>query len=493
MSNLPYPLYLAEQVRALDHYAIHELGISGTVLMERAGAAAFAHLQSTWPNIKAVVVICGTGNNGGDGFVVARLAKEAGLEVHVFQIGDTAKLHGDALAAVQRLQSVGVTPAGFDRALLSKCDVLVDGLLGTGLKGKVEGERHACILAINASKKPVLALDMPSGLNADDGQVQGIAVKADTTICFIGLKRGLLTNDGIDCCGKLVFDDLSVPLALYDQQKAEVERIDYLRFKEILKPRLRNTHKGHYGHVFVIGGECGFTGAPRMAGEAALRAGAGLVTVGTRKEHAASLNVARPELMVHGIDSDGEFNRIAERASVIAIGPGLGQSDWAKKMLGYACESGLPIVVDADALNLLAMMPRKRDNWIMTPHGGEAARMLGQSTHETQADRFRAVKALHENYGGVAVLKGAGTLVASSMTCTYLCNAGNPGMATGGMGDVLTGIISGLVAQGINLSDAACLGVCMHARAGDVSAAAAGERGMLPSDLMAGIRRLANP
>ena len=493
MSHLPNKLYLAEQVRALDHYTIHEVGISGTVLMERAGAAAFELLKKKWPTATSIGVICGTGNNGGDGFVVARIAREAGMDVTVFQLGDPNKLQGDALSAAQRLNSVDIDPVAFSPALLTNCDVLVDALLGTGLKGKVEGEKHGCILAINASNRPILALDIPSGLNPDNGQVQGIAVKASATICFIGLKRGLLTSDGVDCCGELEFSDLSVPLIVYEQQKAEVERIDYDCLKGLLKPRFPNTHKGHYGHVFVVGGEHGFTGAARMAGEAALRVGAGLVSIGTRKEHAAMINSSRPELMVHGITNDNEFNRIAERASIIAIGPGMGQSEWAKRMLGYAYDSGLPIVMDADALNLLSLIPRKRDNWVVTPHEGEAARMLGQSSHEVQADRFRAVQALQENFGGVAVLKGAGTLIATPNNQLYLCNQGNPGMASGGMGDVLTGVIAGLIAQGIGLADAARLGVCLHAAAADMHAKAAGMRGMLASDLMAGVRRLANP
>jgi hydroxyethylthiazole kinase-like uncharacterized protein yjeF len=493
MKSLPTRLYRAEQVRALDHYTIHEVGISGTVLMERAGAAAFELLRQTWPNAASVGVVCGTGNNGGDGYVVARLAREAGMAVTLFQLGDINHVEGDALAASQRLNSVDITPVAFEPALLATCDVLVDGLLGTGIQGKVEGEKHGCILSMNASNKPVLSLDIPSGLNPDTGQAEGIAVRAAATISFIGLKRGLLTGDGAGYCGELHFNDLSVPIIVFDQQEAEVERIDYQQLKHILKPRLRNTHKAHYGHVFVIGGEHGYTGAVRMAGEAALRVGAGLVSIGTRKEHAAMLNTSRPELMVHGIDNDSEFNRLAERASIIAIGPGLGQSDWAKRLLGYAYDSGLPIVIDADALNLLSLMPRKRDNWVLTPHEGEAARMLGQSTHEVRADRFRTVAELQENYGGVAILKGAGTLICGPENKLYLCNEGNPGMASGGMGDVLTGIIAGLIAQGIGLTDAARLGVCLHGAAADANAQLAGMRGMLATDLMPGVRRLANP
>jgi hydroxyethylthiazole kinase-like uncharacterized protein yjeF len=493
MPNYQKILYRAEQVRAMDLFAIQQLGISGTVLMERAGAAAFALLQRRWPQARTLAVVCGTGNNGGDGFVVARLAAEAGLDVRVLIVGDANHLQGDALAASQRLQSVGIDPVPFDRDLLSLCDLVVDAILGIGLQGTVEGERREAIAAVNQTGLPVLALDIPSGLNADSGEVQGIAIKAAATICFIGIKRGVYTGEAADYCGEIVFNTLSVPEAVYAQQTVEAQLIAYDDFKPLLAPRLRNSHKGHYGHVLVIGGESGYTGAARMAGEAAARVGAGLVSIGTRASHAASLNATRPELMVHGVEDEASFHRLAEHANVIAIGPGMGQGDWGRQMLGLAMESGLPLVVDADGLNILSQSPQQYHNWILTPHCGEAARMLGQSTQEIQRDRFAIVKALQQSYGGIAILKGAGTLIAGPEGPISLCSAGNPGMASGGMGDVLTGIISGLLAQGIVRQEAASLGVCLHATAGDAAAKAAGERGLLATDLMSWVRRLANP
>ena len=449
MPNYQNKLYRAEQVRAMDHYAIQQLGISGTVLMERAGAAAYTLLQRHWPQARTVTVVCGTGNNGGDGFVVARLAAEAGLDVRVLLIGDSNHLQGDALAASQRLQSVDIDPVPFDRDLLSKSDVVIDAILGTGLQGVVEGERAEAIGIINQTGFPVLALDIPSGLNADSGDVQGIAIKASATISFIGIKRGLYTGEATDYCGEIVFNSLSVPDAVYAQQAVAAQLIRYDDFKPLLAPRLRNSHKGNFGHVLVIGGESGYTGAVRMAGEAAARIGAGLVSIGTRASHAAGLNAGRPELMVHGLEDEVTFHRLAERADVIAIGPGLGQGEWGQQMLGVAVESGLPLVVDADALNILSQSPRQYDKWILTPHCGEASRMLGQSTQEIQRDRFAIVAALQQSYGGIAVLKGAGTLIAGPVGPISVCSGGNPGMASGGMGDVLTGIIAGLLAQGI--------------------------------------------
>ncbi|MEJ2361242.1 MAG: NAD(P)H-hydrate dehydratase [Gammaproteobacteria bacterium] len=493
MPDYQNKLYRAEQVRAMDQYAIKTLGISGTVLMERAGAAAFSLLQQRWPDARSLTIVCGTGNNGGDGFVVARLAAEAGFKVKVLLLGDSNHLQGDALAAFQRLQSVDIEPIAYARSKLVTCDLVVDAILGTGLKGDVSDECRNAIEQINQLGTPVFAIDIPSGINADSGDVQGAAVRAAVTLTFIGVKRGMYTGEAVDYCGEVVFNSLSLPMAVYATQTVEVERIQYANYQSKLAPRPHNSHKGHYGHVLIIGGETGYTGAVRMAGEAAARVGAGLVSIGTRSAHASYLNAGRPELMVHGLEEEGLFDRLAERATVIAIGPGLGQGQWGQEMLRLALESGLPLVVDADALNILSQAPRQNDKWILTPHCGEASRMLGQSTREIQRDRFAVVGALQADYGGTVILKGAGSLVASADGPILLCHGGNPGMASGGMGDVLTGIIAGLLAQGIDQQDAAAMGVCLHAAAGDAAARAAGERGLLASDLMSWVRRLANP
>lgn len=494
MPLLPYPLYRAEQVRQLDQYVINTLGTSGTILMERAGAAAFAELQRRWLKAKKIAVVCGHGNNGGDGYVLARAAKDAGMDVTVMQVGDTNSLQGDALAAMQRLQNAEVNPLPFAAGLLATADVVVDGLLGVGLRGTVSGDFAAAITAINQCNKPVLALDIPSGLDADTGIPHGVAVHAACTISFLGLKRGLFTGDGPDYTGNVAFHDLNVPVEAYAQQPVEVERIDYGRYKSLLKPRSRVAHKGDHGHVLLVGGEQGYTGAVRMAGEAALRIGAGLVSIATRQAHATIMNASRPELMVHGVEDAAGFQRLAERASVIAIGPGLGQQEWGKLMLQLALDSGLPLVVDADGLNLLSQHTQiARDHWVLTPHGAEAARLLGCGSTQIHQDRFAAVTKIQQQYGGVIVLKGAGSLIAAANTPVFLCSDGNPGMASGGMGDVLTGSIAGLVAQGMGLTLATHLGVVIHAAAGDAAAKAAGERGMLASDLMSWLRRLVNP
>jgi len=456
-------------------------------LMERAGTAAFDTLKLHWPDAKKLCIVCGTGNNGGDGFVVARLAEEEGLEVEVLIVGDSNNIKGDALAAKQRLEGCGVTTHTYGLGKLPLADLVVDAVFGTGLKGAVSGDELYAINAINQHGTPVLALDIPSGLLADTGHVEGEVVHADVTISFIGLNQGLLTAKGPDCCGELIFDDLQIPSGAKRKVPSTVKS---LRIPSpIFKKRDKESHKGLFGHVLVIGGDIGMSGAARLACEAALRTGTGLVSLATRYAHASMINSARPEIMSYPAERDSEIDFLIEKADVIAVGPGLGRSEWAATMFVAAINSGKPLIVDADGLNILAI--EQRDNWILTPHPGEAARLLDITPDEIQADRFSAVKQIAEKYGGTVILKGNGSLIYSDGT-TYLCDEGNPGMASGGMGDVLTGIIASLLAQGFSMTDAANVGVHLHAAAGDTAAKGAGERGLLASDLMPAIRRLVN-
>ncbi len=493
MTDLPTNLYRAEQCRELDRMAIEEFGISGNILMERAGEAAFNVLRDTWPEAKRIAVLCGVGNNGGDGYVIARLAQEQGFNVTVFQVGDTNRLQGDALAALQRLHGVDITPISYAEQELVDFDVVVDALLGTGLSGEVRAPFMLAINAINQCNTPVLAVDTPSGLDADTGMPCGLAVKASCTITFIGMKQGLLTGEAADYCGRVVFDDLKLPSAVYERLEPAASRMAYPELIALLPQRKRASHKGDYGHVLIVGGNFGMTGAARLAGEAALRSGAGLVSIATRKEHAAVINCGRPELMCHGTENSDALKTVSARASVIAVGPGLGQDDWAQEMLAMAVARNLPLVADADALNLLAQIDLPRQHWVLTPHPGEAARLLGKSSREVSKDRFHTLNRLVEKHDATVVLKGAGTLVQSKAGLPGVCGGGNPAMASGGMGDVLTGIIAGLIAQGLELSDAARLGVCLHRKAADMATRGIGERGLLASDLMPAIRRLVNP
>lgn len=492
---LPTALYRAEQVRALDRIAIEELGIPGATLMERAGIAAFDALRRTWPAARRVSVVCGTGNNGGDGFVLARHALAAGLSARVGLLGEASRLVGDALTAYQHMRDAGLAAEPYSAAILDGADVIVDALFGTGLSRPVEGVFSACIADMNSNPAPVVAIDIPSGLHADSGRVLGVAVSAALSVSFIALKQGMFTGDARDCCGRIEFDDLDVPAALYAREAMSARRADMASLRGILGQRRRGDHKGSFGHVLIIGGDAGFAGAARMAGEGAARSGAGLTSIATRAAHAGVLAGWRPELMCHGVEDAASLTALLARASVIALGPGLGQGPWGRAMLGAALGASQPLVIDADALNLLAELPPEKHaaarSWIMTPHPGEAGRLLQCSAREVEADRFGAARAIAERYGATVVLKGAGTLVCESDAGIWVCEGGNPGMGSGGMGDVLTGIIAGLTAQGLAPALAARAGVVVHAAAADM-AAADGERGLLAGDLMLPVRTLVN-
>ena len=484
-------LYTAEQTRALDRAAIAS-GIPGITLMARAAHAAFDCLQSQWPDAAQVQVLCGTGNNGGDGFLLADIAHKRGLQVTVLQLGDPGKIGGDALMARKQALANGVQVQPFDGAIVP-LGIVVDAMLGTGLGGEVRGNYIDAIAQVNGLGLPVLALDIPSGLCSDTGRVLGVAVRADVTISFIGLKRGLLTANGPDCCGEIQFAGLEVPADVIDALPSSALRLDLEVLLEQLPLRPAASHKGMFGNVLVMGGDYGMAGAAIMAAEAALRCGAGLVRVATRPEHVAAVVARMPEAMARGIHSSLDLLAMVDEANVLVVGPGLGQSEWSEQMLQVAADSDKTLILDADALNLLAqnrgIKAAPRPHWIITPHPGEAARLLGQSNAQVQKDRFAAATALQNTYGGVAVLKGNGTLVRSGET-TLLCDYGNPGMASGGMGDVLSGVLGSLVAQGLGLTDAAALGVCLHAAAADIAAAEAGERGLLATDLIAPMRAL---
>lgn len=492
VDQLPRALYRAEQVREFDRLAIEQYGIPGEVLMERAGRAAFELLRRRWPDARRLAVLVGSGNNGGDGFVVARLAKEAGLEIVVLQVGDRERLSGDAALNAKRWQALGSEwHDGFE--IPDGTDVIVDALLGTGLERAVSGRYADAIAAINTHRAPCLALDLPSGLHADSGIVMGSAVRAVATVSFVGLKQGLFTADGPDCAGDVSFAGLDVPAKVYAGALPGARRIDWHKQIDQLPWRAKNSHKGHYGHTLVIGGNDGFGGAGRLAAEAALRVGSGLVSLLTRPAHVAAVLAARPEIVANGIDNPDAAGELMRQANVIAIGPGLGRDDWATALWQQALKAARPLVVDADALHLLAGTSERRDDWVLTPHPGEAAVLLGLCNAEVNAQRFDAVHALQRRYGGSVVLKGCGSLIANAgVASPALCSDGNPGMASGGMGDVLTGIVAGFMAQGMTPRDAAETGVCLHAAAGD-AVARDGQRGLLAGDLIATLRQMVNP
>ena len=492
MISLPHTLFTAAQTHELDRAAIEDYGISGAELMTRAGASALTRIKSQWKQAQRILILCGTGNNGGDGFELARQAVNADLRVFVFELGEEHEYNETAAAARAALIESGVEIQTFTSEALRSADVVVDALFGTGLDRPLSEKAEAAIQMINASRTPVLSLDLPSGLHPDTGMPMNVAVKATVTLSFSGLNIGLFTGEGPDYCGDIYFSSLQIPPAIYAATPRSARRVGLEDYTESLAPRQRTGHKGLYGHLLIIGGDHGMPGAPRMAAEAGARVGAGLVSIATRPEHAMSLNIARPELMSYGIETADELAPLLARCNAIAIGPGLGQCDWGRALLTRALESGLPIVIDADALNLISQIPEKHDHWVLTPHPGEARRLLAKSGIEVGEDRFAAVKELQSQYGGVAILKGASTLIDNGEDLTQLSMWGNPGMASGGMGDVLTGTVGGLLAQGWSQMDAACLGVTLHGMAGDQAVREDGERGLLATDLMPYLRRLSN-
>ncbi|QTS83941.1 NAD(P)H-hydrate dehydratase [Coxiella endosymbiont of Amblyomma nuttalli] len=483
------PLYQNRQICALERLAI-KAGIDDHELMLRAGRAAFDVLIAHWPEVKAITVCCGNGNNGGDGFVIAQLAHEYGLKVTVYLVGESAQLCG---AAAKAAKSCQIPIQSFSGTFHFEGDLIVDALLGSGLSGNVRTPYAEIIETINKAPQPKLAVDVPSGINVDTGEVQGCAVKADVTVTFIGFKRGLYTNRAPAYCGKLLLNNLNFSNSFFSQVRPRTHLLEWRHLHSLLPKRERDSHKGTYGHALIVGGDYGMGGAVRMAAEAAARVGAGLVTVATRPEHVPIVSGSRPELMCHQVAEAKDLEPLINRAIVVVVGPGLGRSDWAKSLLNKVLETKLPKVLDADSLVLLSEHPLQRDDWILTPHPGEASRLLEVTCQDVQRDRFRAIAALQKKYRGIVVLKGAGTLIKGDSETIHVCPVGNPGMASGGMGDILSGVIGGLLAQRLTLLKATELGVFLHSLAADYAAKEGGERGLLASDLLPHLRLLVNP
>jgi NAD(P)H-hydrate epimerase len=488
----PLNLFDAAALRRVEAQASAALGGDDFELMRRAGQAAWRHLLQHWPEAQRILVLCGPGNNGGDGYVVARHALEAGRAVAVVRYGHVTPRSAAASRASGEFIAAGGGFADLDDVLAS-ADVVVDALFGIGLSRAPEDEPGALIDAVNASGVPVFALDVPSGVDADTGHLPGVAIRAERTLQFIAAHPGLQTGRALDVRGRTDLASLDVPEAAWQDvgvPLAELLQVDALA--GLLPPRRRDSHKGDHGHVLCVGGDAGMGGAVLLCAEAALRAGAGLVSVATRAAHVPALLARRPECMAVGIDAPTQLAPLLMRADVVALGPGLGHDNWGQALLDAVLDSGRPLVVDADALNLLAQSPRELPGAVLTPHPGEAARLLGTSTGAVQADRYDAACRVAARFACAVVLKGAGSIVAMPGRLPQVIAAGNPGMAVGGMGDVLTGAVAAVRAQGLDAFDAACAGALLHAHAGDL-AARDGERGLLPSDLLACLRLAANP
>lgn len=444
------------------------------------------------PNSDVYLVLVGQGNNAGDGYIAAINAKLAGKQVHLCAVEPERTLDGDAGKAQQRWLDSGGSINGFDAALLEKSDVVIDALLGTGINSYIRNEFADIIDAVNASSTPVVSVDVPSGLDANTGQSLGRCVQADITVTFVGIKPGLVTGAGKQSCGKLVYADLGIGKAFQALAKASATMLNIDHFKG-MGPREINSHKGTYGRLLCIGGNRGTAGAIRLASEAALRSGAGMVRVYTHESSVVQVSAGRPELMV----TDFNLEDALAWATCVVIGPGLGQDEWAESAFETTmkhCQSqNKPVVIDADALNLLCQQSTAYtlSDSILTPHAGEAARLLGVSIDDVESDRFNYARQCSQRYHAVCVLKGAGTLIDNEKK-TWVCRHGNPGMATAGSGDVLSGILGALLAQGVETDIAAKYGVVLHAKAGDDIAQLYGQRGMIASDLFDAVRALIN-
>ena len=488
--RIPLHLYATDEIRAIESAAMR--GPRALPLMERAGLAVAETARALLTDGARILVLAGPGNNGGDALVAARHLREWWYRVDVVFTGQASKLSGDARAALEQWRGAGGTVAG-EIPADGEWDLVLDGLFGIGLQRDLDGRYRDLVERVNALGSPVLAIDLPSGLDSDTGQVRGAAVHAELTVTFIALKPGLLTLDGPDCCGEVHVAGLGIPEELYPEPTLRVIERD--RAAAVLPRRPKNSHKGSYGDVGILGGAPSMGGATLLAGRSALRAGAGRVYVAPIGDDAPAVDFAQPELMLRPPEALFQLPKL----DCLAVGPGLGMSPDALEWLTAALESPWPLVLDADALNLIARLPRLgeqlagRGNAVLTPHPAEAARLLGSSTTEVQTDRIAAARRIAENFNCGVVLKGVGSVCAFPQGPAWLNTTGNPGMASAGMGDVLTGLVAGLTAQGVGLAEALRLAVYLHGAAADECVAGnGGPLGLSASETADAARRLLN-
>jgi ADP-dependent NAD(P)H-hydrate dehydratase / NAD(P)H-hydrate epimerase len=510
-------LVKASEMQELDRLTIEEIGIPGVVLMENAARGAcrvfLAHFAP--PSNSRVLILCGRGNNGGDGYVMARVLSQAGLEVAVLVLAEFSKISGDALVNLQILRRMGLevqeVPSEAQwkkqRRLLKDCDFIIDGLLGTGLNSPVRGFYARVIEEVNRVDKPVTAIDIPSGLNADTGQAMGVAVQAELTITFGFPKIGQLVFPGAGLVGRLVRIDIGIPNAVAQRIPGRYRLIEAGDFRELLASEKPDIHKGNRGHLLVLAGSTGKTGAATLTSLGALRAGAGLVTLGIPKSLNPILENKLTEAMTFplpetaesslSLEAEKEIFKLLEGKTAVAIGPGLSTHPETSLLVRrIVARCPLPMVIDADGLNALssdpAGMAKCRGRAVLTPHPGEMARLTGISNSEVQADRIGVAEAFVQKHGCCLVLKGARTVVAEPEGPIHINPTGNPALSSGGSGDVLTGLIAGFLARGWPLSKAAVAGVYLHGLAADRLSEDMGHSGILAGELLDVIPGLAS-
>ena len=493
--GMPQPLYNSAGTGQLDHYAIHELNIPAEELMQRAGQAVYEFADQFFAEAERWVVLCGPGNNAGDGYVVADLARQAGKEVTVVALRPVQELEGAARHWADRYCAGGGSVVAYDSPdSVPQAELVIDALLGTGLTEPLRAPYAELVDHINTKLLPVLAVDVPTGLSADTGQVMGSAVEADATLTFIAAKPGLYTADGPDHAGLVKLVDLEPGLRDRAPQQPDARRYcsDDLHGRLPIRPQ--NSHKGDFGHVWIVGGGPGMSGAVLLAGLGALRAGAGKVSIATHPDHAGELLGFHPELMIHPVGDGDTLAKLVRGADVLVIGPGLGQDDWSMALLQAGLEQNIPLVLDADGLNLLCEIENVNlpPGSVLTPHPGEAARLLGQASDDVQQDRLSAAAALVHACQATVILKGCGSVVAAVDAIPALIDAGHPAMATGGMGDILSGVVAAVLADRtegghVDSHEAAITAALWHAVAGAYTAAQIGPAGILASEVADGL------
>ncbi len=503
-------LATADQMQDLDRRAIEECGIPGIVLMENAGRSAAELLVDYFPEIQDgwVAVLAGRGNNGGDGFVIARHLKNWGIRTTVYLLASLDDVHGDALTNLQIWVNMGgelaeiIDKGDFAKIKreVSGVSLIVDAILGTGLNSEVRDHLKNVISFINSLPQPVMAVDIPSGLDATTGRVLGDAIETDLTVAFGLAKIGQVVHPGVNYVGTLEVVDIGIPRYLIEEADIKTRLLDHEELDlNLLPPRPAQTHKGDYGHLLILAGSPGKTGAAAMVSQGALRTGTGLVTVGIPASLNPILEVKLTEAMTEPLpdattgylspDSSRRIIQLLNGKTALALGPGIStQPDVQELLLGLIPMAKVPLVVDADGITALASRPEVlkacKGPVILTPHPGEMARLVGRTTQEIQTDRIGAAREFATAYNCIVVLKGNRTVIASPQGEVYINPTGNPGMASGGTGDVLTGMVGGFLAQGLPPLEAAKWGVYLHGLAGDIAAQKVGEISLIASDII---------
>lgn len=502
---------LMEEIRSVDKKAIEKLGIPGVVLMENAGTAVVRQIEKNLGNLKdkKVCIFAGKGNNGGDGYVIARHLYNKGVKVKVFLLGAQEAVVGDAKINLDILQSMGLDVIevsenrDWDKVKIAAAfsDFLVDALLGTGFKGELAGNMLEAAKIINSSGKIVFAVDVPSGVNADNGQVAGASVRADYTVTFSLIKPGLLLYPGAEQAGKIYVEDIGIPHAVVEDTKIRQNAVRAAEIQSMLVKRPAAAHKGMCGRVAVLAGSTGLTGAAVLTSMAAMRSGAGLVTLGIPASLNPILEVKLTEVMTKplpevpggavSLESVPGFLELAAKSEAVAIGPGLGGAGETKDAVRELIKIiDKPLILDADALNALSGAPHllkeAKALAVITPHPGEMARLTGLSIAEVNSERIEVARMSACDWNCIVVLKGAPTVVAFPDGEVYINTTGNAGMATGGAGDVLTGVIAAFIAQGLSSHEAAVVGVYVHGLAGDI-AAQTGVVGRVAGDILSAL------